>query len=379
MRGKPDQRRDPVRRERIIPAHAGQTRVVRAAAGQGPDHPRACGANGWVSWLLATARGSSPRMRGKPQPLGNLRRKPRIIPAHAGQTRTGGGGRLGKPDHPRACGANNGYVSGYGPLDGSSPRMRGKRPEHRGPNGRGRIIPAHAGQTPPSAPSCRRRPDHPRACGANSIRHPFAVTALGSSPRMRGKQRPVAPKRVAVRIIPAHAGQTDLPYGRAIESTDHPRACGANAHQRGGQHAQTGSSPRMRGKLFGTPDTWNHPRIIPAHAGQTHRQTIRDSSRADHPRACGANQLRQSRYSPPGGSSPRMRGKRFVPWDTQPILRIIPAHAGQTRNACMNGPAFSDHPRACGANSGSRLPSTSTSGSSPRMRGKLTCCVILQM
>ncbi len=258
---------------RIIPAHAGQTVGCHGCWRRLADHPRACGANLNHWGIYGVSPGSSPRMRGKLSGARRRVRRRRIIPAHAGQTRTGGGGRLGKPDHPRACGANNGYVSGYGPLDGSSPRMRGKRPEHRGPNGRGRIIPAHAGQTPPSAPSCRRRPDHPRACGANSIRHPFAVTALGSSPRMRGKQRPVAPKRVAVRIIPAHAGQTDLPYGRAIESTDHPRACGANAHQRGGQHAQTGSSPRMRGKLFGTPDTWNHPRIIPAHAGQTRRRS----------------------------------------------------------------------------------------------------------
>ena len=65
-------------------------------------------------------------MRGKHVDYVINKANQRIIPAHAGQTRGTETMDHVKPDHPRACGANNGYVSGYGPLDGSSPRMRGK-------------------------------------------------------------------------------------------------------------------------------------------------------------------------------------------------------------------------------------------------------------
>ena len=86
-------------------------------------------------------------MRGKPGLLVLLRLLVRIIPAHAGQTQSGGYPRLFIPDHPRACGANDPLNVKDAIRDGSSPRMRGKlRPSvfmcHPV-----RIIPAHAGQT----------------------------------------------------------------------------------------------------------------------------------------------------------------------------------------------------------------------------------------
>ena len=53
-------------------------------------------------------------------------------------------------------------------------------------------------------------------------------------------------------------------------STDHPRACGANAKQTAEGAALTGSSPRMRGKLTADAGDTHSRRIIPAHAGQTY-------------------------------------------------------------------------------------------------------------
>ena len=70
--------------------------------------------------------GSSPRMRGK-QLLGHgddLRE--RIIPAHAGQTDGRSHRRRTGTDHPRACGANHAPTGSIASSDGSSPRMRGK-------------------------------------------------------------------------------------------------------------------------------------------------------------------------------------------------------------------------------------------------------------
>ncbi len=51
---------------RIIPAHAGQTRTRRARRTVRADHPRACGANLAYEVIELHNAGSSPRMRGKP-------------------------------------------------------------------------------------------------------------------------------------------------------------------------------------------------------------------------------------------------------------------------------------------------------------------------
>ena len=187
MRGKLDQLHASVLQHRIIPAHAGQTVCRCRAKYRHADHPRACGANMDGRYGAQCWDGSSPRMRGKPSPCIFSRLFSRIIPAHAGQTCVASASTPPKPDHPRACGAN---VNTWSPIDlniGSSPRMRGKPYGDPFAEDRGRIIPAHAGQTStPSRDWFRRR------------------------------------------IIPAHAGQTAEATAYASERTDHPRACGAN-------------------------------------------------------------------------------------------------------------------------------------------------------
>ena len=51
------------------------------------------------------------------------------------------------PDHPRACGANTGTITGTANLAGSSPRVRGKRVTFELSRRDMRIIPARTGQT----------------------------------------------------------------------------------------------------------------------------------------------------------------------------------------------------------------------------------------
>ena len=208
MRGKRYRLRAEKHSRRIIPAHAGQTfRVVGLGLGA-TDHPRACGANTSNASAIFRMSGSSPRMRGKQLDVWQSFQHVRIIPAHAGQTRSRSSSPARSTDHPRACGANGVKLLLRVSTHGSSPRMRGKHGQFVRHGERGRIIPAHAGQTA----GCRRpsstRPDHPRACGAN-------VAALA---------------RLAhhVRIIPAHAGQTWYSTFCPGWTTDHPRACGAN-------------------------------------------------------------------------------------------------------------------------------------------------------
>ena len=238
-----------------------------------PDHPRACGANNVLLPRGREARGSSPRMRGKLGEHLHRQTKERIIPAHAGQTRCQRTRLPPSPDHPRACGANVAITPRHAPPAGSSPRMRGKLVLLELVPSEERIIPAHAGQTLRALPSRRTGTDHPRACGANRLISVAAVCRAGSSPRMRGKPGRGFDVEFEHRIIPAHAGQTGANTRASGSTTDHPRACGANGPVWPGSAWSGGSSPRMRGKRAWASPGACMGRIIPAHAGQTSRFT----------------------------------------------------------------------------------------------------------
>ena len=95
--------------------------------------------------------------------------------------------------------------------------MRGKRTESGRQERRVRIIPARAGQTWRTGPRCRRWPDHPRACGANTVLIPSAIFWHGSSPRVRGKLSQRYFVAGVKRIIPARAGQTVRFYAKTLE------------------------------------------------------------------------------------------------------------------------------------------------------------------
>ena len=228
--------------------------------------------------------------------------------------------------------------------------MRGKHDHCRHRRLRRWIIPAHAGQTLAFAKSSSAWPDHPRACGANWNNLVHGNYRNGSSPRMRGKLIERRERDHILRIIPAHAGQTRDSSAHVRRHADHPRACGANWVRASPALVVEGSSPRMRGKQFLPVGEVLHGRIIPAHAGQT---------KGGDPRA-------EAEY----GSSPRMRGKLCLYLQYIPLSRIIPAHAGQTANVGEYDSAIEDHPRACGANWNPVSYRFFRYGSSPRMRGK---------
>ena len=250
--------------------------------------------------------------------------------------------------------------------------MRGKLPVGGAVASRGRIIPAHAGQTPCPKAGVLQWTDHPRACGANFKTWVKQTENHGSSPRMRGKRVRARASATRARIIPAHAGQTHRMQRGFMAGPDHPRACGANVHTAYQLRFPAGSSPRMRGKRLHDRCHRQRGRIIPAHAGQTDCRFDGVAGSADHPRACGANQAPGNVSPSSCGSSPRMRGKRGADIAIPSALRIIPAHAGQTLSPPVHRPRPADHPRACGANHAGNGVMGGTAGSSPRMRGKLS-------
>ena len=208
VRGKRRLGRIQARPERLIPARAGKTPRTAGRGARGRAHPRACGENSLARPWNARENGSSPRVRGKPP---GRQRRPGgegLIPARAGKTPSGRRSPRDVPAHPRACGENAAVIwMVAGPL-GSSPRVRGKRGRGReGRRLRG-LIPARAGKTGDARVPGVVDGAHPRACGENTEVDINATTAAGSSPRVRGKRPSLRQPRHSARLIPARAGKT---------------------------------------------------------------------------------------------------------------------------------------------------------------------------
>ena len=188
MRGKLDDARPCLRRGGLIPAHAGKT-IVRHA-----DPP--------------FSPGSSPRMRGKLIREKLELALARLIPAHAGKTIPRRARRPSRTAHPRACGENSRFSAYPTNPAGSSPRMRGKPSLGRSLRRRSRLIPAHAGKTVKEALHDSDSRAHPRACGENCASLRLPCRPGGSSPRMRGKHHRTVLPAPTCGLIPAHAGKT---------------------------------------------------------------------------------------------------------------------------------------------------------------------------
>ena len=134
-------------RRRLIPAHAGKTSLRTVLHGVEEAHPRSRGENHMSPRSSELTEGSSPLTRGKHDLTITLEMRPRLIPAHAGKTSYSRPASRRSPAHPRSRGENRCRPRYRQIRRGSSPLTRGKRAPER-PLRRGdRLIPAHAGKT----------------------------------------------------------------------------------------------------------------------------------------------------------------------------------------------------------------------------------------
>ena len=134
--------------------------------------------------------------------------------------------------------------------------------------------------------------------------------------------------------------------------------------------AAWGSSPRGRGKRAQVGGAARAHRLIPARAGKTPSAQADGSVLSAHPRAGGENALSSAYARSSSGSSPRGRGKLRERDRLLPVDGLIPARAGKTvtrARCCVTGPA---HPRAGGENTPHSELRAVGCGSSPRGRGK---------
>ena len=157
-----------------------------------------------------SAAGSSPHVRGAPQPRAARQDRQGIIPACAGSTRWQVCLKARCWDHPRMCGEHVELEVILFCSSGSSPHVRGALWWPRIPVLAVGIIPACAGSTRRSPPPRSARRDHPRMCGEHKRVISFADSPAGSSPHVRGARRVGMDASVFRGIIPACAGSTAL-------------------------------------------------------------------------------------------------------------------------------------------------------------------------
>ena len=151
-------------------------------------------------------------------------------------------------------------------------------------------------------------------------------------PRIRGEHRRCpTPTGKWARIIPAYAGSTSESISRGPGGGDHPRIRGEHP---GGPHGDVESR-----------------RIIPAYAGSTLLTCRLILEFADHPRIRGEHGQNAGPLDGSYGSSPHTRGARLLYYDTDSVIRIIPAYAGSTHPLGSPSKPLPDHPRIRGEHS----------------------------
>ena len=268
--------------------------------------------------------------------------------------------------------------------DGSSPRVRGTDPASAGTAAAGRFIPACAGNSWRHRETTQRSAVHPRVCGEQFISTDSLPGPIGSSPRVRGTGQRRPRRSLALRFIPACAGNRRAPTPAVQWTTVHPRVCGEQIEGRHYDACTVGSSPRVRGTAASAHFLEREVRFIPACAGNRVGIVRRSYSRTVHPRVCGElgatgfSECGRCRFIPAcagnspslpcpvhprvcgeqtggsilppylNGSSPRVRGTGIQPRKSRMQPRFIPACAGNRRRLATSRLTSAVHPRVCG-------------------------------
>ena len=207
-------------------------------------------------------------------------------------------------------------------------------------------------------------------CGEKDHQARARTMRTGSPPRVRGKVYGHLQRRHERGITPACAGKS-VPVGNHLpRSGDHPRVCGEKSFSVPSPFLLSGSPPRVRGKARRKRVSGNGDGITPACAGKSAALPQQPRQGWDHPRVCGEKGRRSSRGVCSSGSPPRVRGKVVFSLSRPLCGRITPACAGKRRIVGNYERATTDHPRVCGEKIILSRLATLAAGSPPRVRGK---------
>ncbi len=232
-----------------------------------------------------------------------------------------------------------------------------------------RFIPAGAGNTPRSVCPCTHTSVHPRWRGEHPRSMILPRPTDGSSPLARGTPISAGQDLLGDRFIPAGAGNTARMPQDWFDETVHPRWRGEHMDHDHDSRWKYGSSPLARGTLGSAIGVGALLRFIPAGAGNTSSSGMRSSAVAVHPRWRGEHQ--QAHYAPNSftGSSPLARGTQNYTGRCLLGHRFIPAGAGNTSGLSSSHLYDAVHPRWRGEHSTVKALLMVDDGSSPLARG----------
>jgi len=117
---------------RFTPTGVGKTRLVHHKRTAPRVHPHGCGENRCGVRIKHRFQGSPPRVWGKRAEVGRADEGPRFTPTGVGKTPVPGSKGNVSAVHPHGCGENGASPSTRRPIQGSPPRVWGKRriPHH---------------------------------------------------------------------------------------------------------------------------------------------------------------------------------------------------------------------------------------------------------
>ena len=193
---------------------------------------------------------------------------PGPIPACAGQPQARDATKMQPPAYPRVCGATATFAAKICRVLGLSPRVRGNLRSRQPPLHYSGPIPACAGQPAWARYYTGNTGAYPRVCGATCKPRPCCRDFRGLSPRVRGNRRLIVLRFLALRPIPACAGQPDQKGAIGQVGGAYPRVCGATAVTGALLIPLGGLSPRVRGNRRPAPNYSDRGGPIPACAGQ---------------------------------------------------------------------------------------------------------------
>ena len=316
------------KRPRFIPACAGNARYSAAVEKDETVHPRVCGERAASRPVNQSGTGSSPRVRGTHGAAHCRPSTNRFIPACAGNAIYKARAKQSMSVHPRVCGERYTTTVMTQRKPGSSPRVRGTLCVPAAMPDPPRFIPACAGNATPKRLRAALAAVHPRVCGERATISQHQIYGVGSSPRVRGTHSPDQRARVL--------------------GTVHPRVCGERRRAGAEKRSEVGSSPRVRGTHLRDRTVEARQRFIPACAGNAEWDNHAVVCQPVHPRVCGERACRHCSRRKLNGSSPRVRGTHLAMMAVRLIERFIPACAGNAVGRHVFAALHSVHPRVCG-------------------------------
>ena len=251
-----------------IPACAGEPPTPGPAPAASRVYPRVCGGTTMPGRTVCALPGLSPRVRGNPPHRRRRQRRRRSIPACAGEPGLGMHRAICREVYPRVCGGTQDAVQDAASYEGLSPRVRGNLLLAQNRRLKLRSIPACAGEPPWTLPLTRRTKVYPRVCGGTVTGLVNGTEYEGLSPRVRGNRNLFNDLPGRGRSIPACAGEPPWTLPLTRRTKVYPRVCGGTPASKPIAGLGGGLSPRVRGNPMSSPIASACSRSIPACAGE---------------------------------------------------------------------------------------------------------------